>query len=344
MKLERVGEFGLIKRIEKRVEGQADGVLLGIGDDAAAFQPGKGMTSLITTDIFVEGIHFDLAYSTPYQIGWKAMAANLSDIAAMGGLPRVAVVSLCLPERIEVEWVEELYDGMKDIIQRFEGTIIGGDTSAAQSETIINIALIGEVEEKRMVTRSGAKVGDLICVTGELGSSVAGLRFLREQKTTGKKSQTKWSPLIDRHLVPVPRIHEARTLLKKARVNAMIDISDGLASEIHHICAMSGTGAKIYLEEIPIHPQTRLSALESGRDAHQDALYGGEDFELLFTLSSKNLTDTLEMLRNETGTMASTIGAIVEAGQGITLIDENSSRISLPFRGYDHFSKMMIRR
>ena len=260
MKLKQTGEFGLIDRIKKKVTRTTEGIRLGIDDDAAAFVPTKGMIMLLTTDIFVEGIHFDTAFATPYQIGWKAMAANLSDIAAMGGIPRTAVVSLCLPDKTDVDWVEEIYEGMEKIIQQFGGYIVGGDTSASLSETVINISLTGEVENRHLTTRSGAHVEDVICVSGDLGSSIAGLKVLREKRKTGPKFQEKWSHILEKHLLPLPRIHEARILVEETKVNAMIDISDGLASEIHHICSLSGTGARIYTEEIPIHTQTKLAA------------------------------------------------------------------------------------
>lgn len=344
MELERIGEFGLINRIKKKVTAEGEGVRLGIDDDAAAFEPTKGMVTLLTTDTFVEGIHFDPAYATAYQIGWKAMAANLSDIAAMGGIPRTAVVSVCLPDHTEVEWVEELYAGMNDLIDRFQGAIVGGDTSAARKDTVITIALAGEVESKRMITRAGAQKGDIICVTGDLGSSMGGLKVLRRKGGETEKSKERWSHLIEKHLLPLPRIHEARILVAETKVNAMIDISDGLASEIHHICELSKTGAKLYTEEIPIHPQTTDAAQEHDGSSQQYALYGGEDFELLFTLSPKNVGDIFDIIVNETGTQVSVIGAILEADQGIALVDEKGQQQPLSFSGYNHFAKRWIRR
>ena len=344
MELERIGEFGLIKRIKQKTGAEAEGVRLGIDDDAAAFVPTKGMVTLLTTDTFVEGIHFDRAYATPFQIGWKAMAANLSDIAAMGGVPRAAVVSVCLPDDIEVEWVEELYGGMTDLLGRFEGTIVGGDTSAARKDTVITIALTGEIENKRIVTRAGALPGDIICVTGDLGGSVGGLKIIRKEKAVQNNMKERWSHLIEKHLLPLPRIHEARVLVAETKINAMIDISDGLASEIHHICEQSKTGAKIYAEELPIHTQTTDAAQRCNGSARQYALYGGEDFELLFTLSPKNVGDVFDIMMNETGTEVRVIGAIGEAGDGIVLVDEQGRQQPLAFRGYDHFAKRWIRR
>jgi thiamin-phosphate kinase len=344
MKLGQVGEFGLIDRIKKKVKSVPEGVLLGIDDDAAAFVPTRGMVMLLTTDVFVEGIHFDPAYTTPYQIGWKAMAANLSDIAAMGGIPRAAVVSVCLPETTEVDWVEEMYTGLEEIISRFHGCIVGGDTSAALSEIVINIALTGEVENKHIATRAGAEVGDVICVSGDLGSSMAGLKVLREKKKPGPKDHERWAHILEKHLLPLPRIHEARILVEETKVNAMIDISDGLASEIHHICSSSETGARIYTGEIPLHAQTEMAAQEFGTQPQQYALYGGEDFELLFTLPQKKAEEVFDLIEGETGTKVSAVGAIVEADQGIALVDENGDQEPLPFRGYNHFSKKMVRR
>ena len=344
MKLGQLGEFGLIDRIKKKVHSTSEGIRLGIDDDAAAFVPTKGMIMLLTTDIFVEGIHFDPAYATPYQIGWKAMAANLSDIAAMGGIPRTAVVSLCLLDKTDVEWIEEMYEGMEKAIHRFGGHIVGGDTSASLTETVINISLTGEVENKQMTTRSGAKVGDVICVSGDLGGSVAGLKVLREKKKTGSEFKEKWTHVLEKHLLPLPRIHEARVLVEETKVHSMIDISDGLASEIHHVCSLSGKGARIYTEEIPLHSQTKLAAQEFGTPPHHYALYGGEDYELLFTLSQKSAEEVLDIIEGETETKISAIGAIVEADHGITLVNENGDQEPLSFRGYNHFSKKMVRR
>ena len=344
MKLRQIGEFGLIDRIKKKVESTSEGIYLGIDDDAAAYEPTKGMVALLTTDVFVESIHFDPVFATPYQIGWKAMAANLSDIAAMGGLPRTAVISLCLLEKTEVEWVEELYGGMNDMTRQFGGSIIGGDTSVTHSQTVISIALAGEVEGKRLTTRAGAKVGDVICVTGDLGGSVAGLTVLRKNQKIREKTKEQWSHVIEKHLQPLPRIQEARILVEETKINSMIDISDGLASEVHHICELSGIGARIYEEEIPIHDQTAHVAQEFGTSPAKYALYGGEDFELVFCLSPKRVSNTLDIIESETGTKVSIVGNIVEHEQEITLIDERGDQQELPFRGYNHFSKEMIRR
>ena len=343
MELEQIGEFGLIKRIKTKVSARAEGVRLGIDDDAAAFEPTRGLLTLLTTDCVVEGIHFDPGFARPYEIGWKAMAANLSDIAAMGGIPRIAVVSLCLPRETKVEWVEEVYAGMNELMGRFEGAIVGGDTSASLHDTVITIALCGEVESKRMTTRAGAQSGDIICVTGDLGGSVAGLKLLRKEGRGEGKTKERWSHIIDKHLLPLPRIHEARILVAETKVNAMIDISDGLASEIHHLCEMSQTGAKLYLEELPIHPQTAEIAQRHDGSAQQYALYGGEDYELLFTLSPKDVGDVFDIIAKETGTSVSVIGAMAEPGQGILLIDEQGRQQPVAFRGYNHFAERWIR-
>jgi len=344
MELGRIGEFGLIKRIKEKVGAEAKGVRLGIDDDAAAFEPTKGMVMLVTTDTLVEGIHFDPAFAAPYEIGWKAMAANLSDIAAMGGIPRVAVVSLSLPNTTTVEWVEDLYAGMNECIGSFEGSIVGGDTSAARNDTVITVALCGEIEQKRMVRRSGARKGDIICVTGDIGSSMAGLKILRTRGAGKESVRERWSHIIEKHLLPPPRIHESRILVAETEVNAMIDISDGLGSEIHHICEQSKCGAKIYLEELPIHEQTTEAARQCEGSASQYALYGGEDYELLFTLPPKKVGDVFDIITAETGTSVTVIGAVVDADQGIVLIDEQSRQQPLAFQGYNHFAKRWIRR
>ncbi|HDN67617.1 MAG TPA: thiamine-phosphate kinase, partial [Firmicutes bacterium] len=245
MRVRSIGEFGLIERIKKWVTPDDSSVVVGIGDDAAVVQDRPDLYRLITTDAFVEGVHFRREFATPWQIGWKAMAANLSDIAAIGGEPRWAVVSVAFSETISVEEVEELYRGMNAVSSSFGCSIVGGDTSFSPDRMLISIAVIGEVEKERLTLRRGAKIGDAICVTGELGGSEAGLQVLKEKGPTDED-------VVRRHLEPRPRLREARTIGEVCRIHAMIDISDGLSSEIHHICHESRVGARLFAAKIPI--------------------------------------------------------------------------------------------
>ncbi len=330
MKLRDIGEFGLIDLIKRGLPSQGEKVLVGIGDDTAVIRGEGGNCLLFTCDALVAGVHFDLSY-TPYrELGWKAMAANLSDIASMGGIPGYALVSLCLPSSTAPTEVEELYRGMRELSERLGVRIVGGDT-VSSPVLMISLALIGEVRKEHLVTRSGAKPGDSLLVTGTLGGSEVGLELLK-----GKRSLPKgMEEIVRRHLAPMPRLKEARILVENLKPSAMIDISDGLALDLSHLAAESGVGAEIWKERIPLHPQAEEAARFLGKSPYDFALYGGEDYELLFTLSPDQVQKAKELLR-ETG--LTLIGQILPAEEGL-VISEEGRRSPLVVRGYNHFSK-----
>ncbi len=330
MKIGSIGEFGLIERIKGCVAAGDRSVLIGIGDDAAVVEGRPGLYRLITSDAFVEGVHFKREFARPWQIGWKIMAANLSDIAAMGGEPRWVVVSVALPEAVSVEETEELYRGMDAVCSRFGCSIVGGDTSFSPNRMLISIAAIGEVEKERLTLRRGAKIGDAICVSGDLGGSQAGLEVLWEKGLTDED-------LVRRHLEPIPRIREARAMGDVARIHAMIDISDGLSSEIHHICRESRVGARLFAAQIPICSGAREVAQKLGRSPLDYALGGGEDFELLFTLCPGDVERVRSHLLNNTGTPVRVIGEIVEPAKGVIIVGEDGRERKMPALGYRHF-------
>lgn len=330
MRVRSIGEFGLIERIKKWVTPDDSSVVVGIGDDAAVVEDRPDLYRLITTDAFVEGVHFRREFATPWQIGWKAMAANLSDIAAIGGEPRWAVVSVAFSETISVEEVEELYRGMNAVCSPFGCSIVGGDTSFSPDRMLISIAVIGEVEKERLTLRKGAKIGDAICVTGELGGSEAGLQVLKEKGPTDED-------VVRRHLEPRPRLREARTMGEVGRIHAMIDISDGLSSEIHHICRESRVGARLFAAKIPICPGAREIARKVGRSPMDYALGGGEDFELLFTLCPGEVERVRSHLLNNIRTPVAVIGEIVELRKGVVLVGEDGREREMPQSGYQHF-------
>ncbi|MBU0761586.1 MAG: thiamine-phosphate kinase [Candidatus Altiarchaeota archaeon] len=265
------GEFKLIDEITK-----PGGAVVGVGDDAAVLKYKKDKYLLFTTDMLCEGDHFRRNWSTPYQIGVKSMEANVSDIAAMGGLPTYAVVSISLTNDMTVEYMKQLYRGMYSVAKRYNYKIVGGDTTHSKTMTI-NVAMLGVVEKKLLSLRSDAKVGDLICVTGDLGKSMAGLKLLLRDVKGDVRA----------HLMPKCRLHEAREIARYC--NAMIDVSDGLASEVNHICSQSNVGAIVYGEKIPISKATSASAKKLGDDPVDYALNGGEDFELTFTVPKEKL-------------------------------------------------------
>lgn len=351
MKLSAIGEFGLINRIRKRGLTMSPGVVVGIGDDAAILEPSPGRFLVATTDLLVEGIHFRSEFASPYAIGWKAMAVNVSDIAAMGGIPRHALVALAIPQEVPVEFIEECYRGLRDEGARDQVEIVGGDTSSSFSGLVLSVVLLGEVERDRYLTRKGAKVGDSIWVTGRLGASAAGLAALEAgfrmvgegiEGITGPgverltaEERKALAEVIQAHLFPIPKVREGRVLALAGVVSAMIDISDGLASDLNHILVESGVSAKIYQERLPLHPAAMIVGRLLGQDPWLYALQGGEDYELLFT-SSKEPWRVERALAVEGFPLPTLIGAVVEGNEGAFLMDSFGDSKPLT-GGYEHF-------
>jgi|Deesub1362A_J573_1020465.scaffolds.fasta_scaffold06563_1 thiamine-monophosphate kinase len=316
MQLSKIGEFGLIKRIDRLCKGRSKRLVLGIGDDAAAIKSLQGFT-LITSDMLIEGIHFDLTYITFYQLGYKALAVNMSDIFAMGGKPKFFLMNIGIPERFDSRDVEEIYGGMIELAERFGVAVIGGDTSVSRRGLLLSGTLIGEAKD--IIRRSGARPGDGIFVIGTLGDSAMGLELLRK---TGKRIQVKRDhyshSLIKRHLLPEPR-----PLRRTDKVTSMIDISDGLLIDLGHICDASNVGAVIYKERIPLSEELINVASAMKKDPFDYALRGGEDYALLFTSPSKDKKG------------ATRIGEIIKKGRYI--IDEKRRKTPFKLEGYEHF-------
>ncbi|MBI3990136.1 MAG: thiamine-phosphate kinase [candidate division NC10 bacterium] len=346
-----IGEFGLIDRIRKGGLAVAPGVLVGIGDDAAILEPSPGNLLVATTDLLIEGVHFRTEFASPYAIGRKAMAVNVSDIAAMGGIPRHALIALAIPQEVPVEFIEDFYRGLREEGARDQIAIVGGDTSSSPSGLALFLALLGEVERDRYLTRGGAKAGDNIWVTGRLGASAAWLAALEAGfRVAGEGSGVITGPGIERlaaeerealveaiqaHLFPTPRVKEGRALTMAGVVSAMIDISDGLASDLGHILTESGVSAKVYRERLPLHPATAVVGRLLGQDPWVYAIQGGEDYELLFT--SPNGPWTVEgTLAAEGLTLPILIGEVVEGKEGGFLIDSFGGSKPLT-GGYQHF-------
>ena len=337
MQLKEIGEFGLIDRIKNIVDISSAELMVGIGDDAAAFRTSSDLLTLLTTDVLIEDVHFKLAYFTFQQLGWRALAVNLSDIAAMGGRPKYAVFSLGLPEKIQVESIEEFYRGAKELGDKFQTAVIGGDTTQSPDRLFVSVTVVGEVEEEKLMRRSGARVGDAVFVTGTLGGAQAGLRLLKSNNIPPFKGGLKGGALIEKHLSPQPRINEARFLVENFPIHAMIDVSDGLASEINHICKQSNVGAFLNADEIPID-----SATQEAADFFKDkplnyALRGGEDFELLFTAPEEIANELQKKFREKFGFECSKIGVIKEQADGIILEDTDGKQVPIPAEGYEHF-------
>ena len=318
MKIKDIGgEFGLIERIKSKVKLYSKDVVAGIGDDAAVLKYNKKNYILFTTDMLVENTHFSLKYFSPEQIGMKAIEQNVSDIAAMGGMPKYAMVSLALPVHLEATFADRLYSGINKKSKKYKISIVGGNISRSK-EIVVDVALIGLVKKKCLIPRSGAKIGDLIFCSGDVGKSSTGLELLKHNQKGGS---------IKKHLEPESRLYLARKLAKIG-VNSMIDVSDGVASEIKHICRESNAGAIIYADKIPISKNTKNDAIKLKKNPIGFALYGGEDFELIFT-ANKN---KMKQLKKHD---VKAIGEIVDKKYGVKLV-KDSKKYNLK-NGFDHF-------
>lgn len=332
-----LGEFGLINHLTKNNETRNAGTLLGVGDDAAVIDQ-FGRQTVITTDMLIEGIHFDLMYTPLKHLGYKAVAVNLSDIYAMLATPTHITVSLGISSRFSVEALDELYEGIYAACNKFNVDLIGGDTCSSQKGLIISITAIGEVAPDKYVTRSGAKKGDLICVSGDLGAAYIGLQLLEREKKIFLESPSVQPDLqnktytVGRILKPEPRADIVSWLQEKEIVpTSMIDVSDGLSSEILHLCKNSNTGCVLYEEKIPFHDETRETALEFNIDPTTCALSGGEDYELLFTIRQQ---DYEKITMSE---QISVIGYITEVHEGAILLTKGGNKHKLTAQGWNAF-------
>ncbi|SET52055.1 thiamine-phosphate kinase [Hymenobacter actinosclerus] len=336
--LDKLGEFGLIGRIQQTVELTQPSTILGIGDDAAILAPPAGQELVISTDLLVEGIHFDLTFCPLKHLGYKAVAVNVSDIAAMNALPTQIVVAVSIPPRFTVEAVEELFEGVKLACEAYNVDLVGGDTTGSRAGLTISVTALGQVTAGQAVRRSGAGPNDLLCVTGDLGGAYLGLQVLEREKQVWQadpESQpelSKYPYVLQRQLRPEARmdvIHELREL--GVVPTSMIDVSDGLASEVLHLCQASGTGARIFTENLPIANPTLEVANEFNLDPIMCMLNGGEDYELLFTVP---LADHAKLKNHPDITI---IGHMVEKNEGANLITKAGQPVPLRAQGFSHF-------
>jgi len=323
MKVSELGEFGLIDLLSKMVSTQDKGLVLGIGDDAAAWQS-EASTQLATVDSLVQDIHFSLDTTPWKELGWKALAVNLSDIAAMGGVPRYALISLALPHHAQVDDVAALYQGMIELAQQSGVAIAGGDTASAPL-VAITVTVLGTAD-KNILTRSAARAGDNIAVTGYLGAAAAGYEMLSKQLRFDAKASACFRKAF---LHPQPRIAEGQMLAQQG-AKAAIDISDGLISDIGQICKMSKVGARIEVEHVPVEPEVRSNF---GDRALELALSGGEDYELLFTASA----EVIEKIKGKAPCPVTVIGDIVADKAGkVNLVDSKGKAVSISEKGWEH--------
>ncbi len=337
MRIGQIGEFGLIGRISAMLAEQAPGVVRGIGDDVAVLDISGPEYLLATCDIQVEGVHFTRKAISPYQLGRKVVAINVSDIAAMGGEPRWALVSLAIQEDTEVDYVDELYRGMREQAALAGASIVGGNMSLLKSGIAVDLTLLGVIAPERLILRSTARAGDAILLTGSPGESRAGLELIRRPELAlSFESRQK---LLERHLCPQPRLAEGRLLAKSGQVNAMIDVSDGVIADLRHICNSSGKGAEIRVESLPVSPGVVETARLAGADSLEWALSGGEDYELLFTASPESVPGLQKMLLDETGNSCAQIGKITAETGELWLLLADGKRITPSEKGWDHFAE-----
>ncbi|MBI4490048.1 MAG: thiamine-phosphate kinase [Deltaproteobacteria bacterium] len=327
MKLSELGEFGLIERIRKATP-KGRGVRLGIGDDAAWVEC-RNHSFLITSDLLIEGVHFDLKWISFYGLGYKTLAVNLSDLAAMGGSPAYLLLSLGIPIDFKTEEVEEFYRGIRDLAAQSGVTLVGGDTSISKrffiSASLAGHALYGPI------TRSGGKVGDDLYVTGTLGDSALGLELLKKKK--GRVRNDGVAYLISRHNFPTARLKAGTRLAQEKLAKAMIDISDGLLQDLSHLCKASGIGAVVWQDALPLSCPYRFFA---GQKEALYALTGGEDYELLFCLRRRDRT-RLEKIKKRLGVPITRIGMCVPSREGIKAVNGKGKPLSISVMGHDHF-------
>lgn len=308
-------------------------LLQGIGDDCAVFAPGGSASlTLVTTDTLVEGVHFDLSWHPPELLGHKAVAVNVSDIAAMGGNPRFALLSLAAPPTFGLETLERFVQGFMATLTAYQITLIGGDTVKSDQGLVLSVTVLGEVERQQVVYRAGASAGDEIWVSGYLGQAAAGLEICRQRQAPLHQACPE---LVAAHLDPVPEVALGRALAESGLVTAMIDMSDGLASDLAHVCVESGVGALVQADQLPLSASTRQTAQALGLEALRLAIAGGEDYRLLFTSKPAARERIQELAGHAVGGQLFRIGTIVD-GQGV-LLSANGHNTRIDFQGYDHF-------
>jgi thiamine-monophosphate kinase len=331
----QLGEFGLIDHLTKKFEVNQPSTLKGIGDDAAVLDF-KEKKVVVSTDLLIEGVHFDLAYMPLKHLGYKAVVVNVSDICAMNAKATQITVSIAVSNRFPLEALEELYEGISHAAQEYKVDLIGGDTTSSQKGLIISITVLGEADENEIVYRNGANESDLLVVTGDIGAAYMGLQVLEREKQVFQVNPNSqpdldaYTYLIERQLKPEAR-KDIRTLLHALEIKptSMIDISDGLSSEIMHLCKQSGVGCNLYEDKLPIDPQFINVCEEFNIDSTTVAINGGEDYELLFTIAMEDF----EKIKGNPN--FSIIGHMTQESEGIHLITRANTKIALKARGWD---------
>ena len=335
MSLKEIGEFGFIKKISRGCLIRPQNIVKAIGDDAAAFKPDAGQLSLITTDLLVERIHFLRDAISGFDLGYKSLAVNLSDIAAMGGTAREAFVSIAIPEDCPVDYLEEIYRGMKELAAKYEVNILGGDTTSSKIDLILNVAVHGAVAENEMLCRDAAQLGDIVFSTGFLGDSKAGLHLILNHIAADSEDLKS---LLKAHLLPEPHLHEGRFLARQKAVHAAIDTSDGLSADLGHILEESRAGARLYADKIPLSENLEKFCSQFHFDPVAYALSGGEDYTLLVTAAAEAADNIAAAFQKEFKRPLFDIGEITDTGQMELILPDGKTQ-TISSTGWDHFKE-----
>jgi thiamine-monophosphate kinase len=333
MKLDEIGEFGFIKKISRGCLIRPDDVVKSIGDDAAAFRVPPGQVSLITTDLLVERIHFIRNSISGSDLGYKSLAVNLSDIAAMGGIAREAFVSIAIPEDCPLEYLEDFYDGMKRLAVRFDVNILGGDTTRSKEDLVINIVVQGMADRGQMLYRDAARPGDIVFSTGYLGDSRAGLHLILNEIPIGTAD---WKGLYRAHVAPEPHLPEGYFLASQPGAHAGIDTSDGLSSDLGHIAEESQVGAVLYADKIPVSESLLKFCSRFGFNPVEYALSGGEDYTLLCSIAPENADETAAKFQAEFNKPLFRIGEITDNNRLELIYPDNRTK-PITATGWNHF-------
>ena len=330
-----ISERECIQLIERYAGTQDNNFLIkGIGDDCAVIAKDAADCLLLTTDTLVEGVHFNLDWHPPYLLGRKSGAVNVSDIAAMGGQPRICLLSVAFPADVPT-WFEDFMAGFTSILQEHNTVLVGGDTVKGQRDIVISVTLVGEADRKSICFRTGAEPSDTVLVSGPLGNAAAGLALCQKGLYGSKDSQKKWQELFKAHLDPEPLVSLGKVLAASGLVSAMLDISDGVATDLAHLCTASRVGAEILMDRLPVSAVLEEASVELKVKAADWILRGGEDYQLLFTTKPSDEKKLRQLVVEQTGKEIFAVGSIIE-GQGVYLCNQNK-REEISYQGYDHF-------
>jgi thiamine-monophosphate kinase len=334
MTLKDIGEFGFIDRIKKGCLIRPEGVVQAIGDDSAAFEVPEGQVILVTTDLLVERIHFLRHATTGFNLGYKALAVNLSDIAAMGGTAREAFISIAIPADCDLVFLDDLYQGMRDLAGQYSVNLLGGDTTSSKEDLVINIGIVGSVSPDHMLTRAAAQPGDRIFTTGYLGDSRAGLHLILNHM---EPSTDDHKALFEAHIRPHPYLKEGKFIAAQKGAHAGIDVSDGLSSDLEHILAASRVGARLWAKSFPLSKPLEGFCREFNFNATDYILAGGEDYTLLVTIAPDRSDAVQQAYTEKFESPLFEIGEISESSQ-LELVDENNNTRIIKPQGWEHFT------